>query len=93
MLTKNLLKDNLEIQELNKQFESGKHIELNLDSFHQIGDLGKGAFGIVKKIKSKKTGKIYALKIMQKKNLIFENMTDQFKKESKIRYLNILNLS
>ena len=75
------LEDNQKIQQLNQEFESGRHNNLTKLSFHEVGFLGKGAFGIVKKVKSKKTGKIYALKLLQKKSLIEEEMVEQFMKE------------
>jgi serine/threonine protein kinase len=65
-------------------FEKGKHKKLSNKSFHEVGFLGKGAFGIVKKIKSRKTGKIYALKLLQLNDLVEEKMTDQFMKEGNL---------
>lgn len=78
------LESNPKIREMNLRFEPGKHKTLNRLSFHQVGFLGKGAFGIVKKVKSRKTGKIYALKLLQKDSLIEENMVEQFMKEGKV---------
>jgi serine/threonine protein kinase len=83
MLTQSILKNDSNIKILNENFEQGKHKTLTVDSFHQLGELGKGAFGQVKKIKSKMTGKMYALKIMEKRNIVLEDMVGQFKKESK----------
>ena len=82
------LDKNIRIKQMNSYFEQGKHKKLSKKSFHEVGFLGKGAFGTVKKVKSRKTGKIYALKLLQKKDLIEENMTDQFMKEGTV--LNIL---
>ena len=48
------------------------------------GDLGKGAFGEVKLIKEKSTGKLFALKQINKKNLKQKGYVDQMKKEIKL---------
>lgn len=81
------------ILDMNKQFEMGKHGQLSKRSFHEVGFLGKGAFGIVKKVKSRKTGKIYALKLLQKQSLIEENMVEQFMKEGRSQPAKGSNLS
>lgn len=78
-----LLRGQEEINRLNRNFEGGRHGMLTPRSFHRIGKLGKGAFGVVDKYKSAKTGKVYAAKIVEVKNLIQEKMTEQFLKESK----------
>ena len=81
MKSHSFLNNNPKIQIMNQEFEAGRHLNLSKSSFHEVGYLGKGAFGIVKKVKSKKTGKIYALKLLQRKSLEEEDMIDQFMKE------------
>ena len=48
--------------------------------------IGKGAFGIVWKVREKKTKKIFAIKIINKEDIIKNNMLDQIKKEINIMY-------
>lgn len=81
---KPLLKGHSNIDRLNRNFEGGRHGVLKPRSFHRIGKLGKGAFGVVDKFKSAKTGKVYAAKIVSTVNLYKEKMSEQFLQESKL---------
>jgi serine/threonine protein kinase len=83
MNSKSFLERNPKIEKMNSEFEGGRHKKLSTRSFHQLKFLGKGAFGTVKQIKSNKTGKIYALKFLDKKDLIEEDMVEQFMKEGR----------
>mmetsp|Transcript_16648 Transcript_16648/g.14532 ORF Transcript_16648/g.14532 Transcript_16648/m.14532 type:complete len:142 (+) Transcript_16648:64-489(+) len=56
----------------------------NENSRSKTSDLGKGSYGSVKKVRDKENGKIYAMKIMNKKS-IFEYST----KENLRREINI----
>jgi len=44
-------------------------------------DLGKGAYGTVKKVVEKETGKIYAMKIMNKKALFEYSTKENLRRE------------
>ena len=48
--------------------------------------IGKGAFGVVWKVREKKTKKIFAIKLINKEDIIKYNMLDQIKKEINIMY-------
>ena len=43
---------------------------IGLDDFEILSLIGKGAFGKVWKVKEKSTSKIYAMKVMQKADII-----------------------
>lgn len=62
------------------------HRECSFDDF-QIGKkLGKGKFGKVYCVKDKKTGFVFALKIMEKKELQDYKVEKQFRREVEIQY-------
>jgi serine/threonine protein kinase len=62
--------------------------EANKDDFEALDDkaLGKGGFGHVWKVRYKSTGKIYAVKVMNKDYIRKENMVDQINREIEIMY-------
>lgn len=57
---------------------------LSLHKFDMISALGKGAFGVVKLIKVKKTKNYFALKFIDKKQCITENCTRHIYKERQL---------
>ena len=51
-------------------FRKKKGKLIGLDDFEILSLIGKGAFGKVWRVKEKSTGKIYAMKVMQKADII-----------------------
>jgi len=74
--------------------------QISMDEFVLLDDmqenLGKGSFGVVNKIRRKKTGKIYALKSMRKQEVIEGNLVNQVELEiqvqRKLKHRNVLRL-
>lgn len=54
--------------------------------FELLKVLGRGSFGVVKKVRHKKTHKTYALKELDKKEIKDRRMTEQVRNEIKIMY-------
>jgi len=54
------------------------------DDFDFLKVIGRGAFGKVMQVKYKKTGNIYAMKILRKKQIVDSNQIDHTKSERKI---------
>lgn len=54
------------------------------DDFDFLKVVGRGAFGKVMQVKYKKTDKIYAMKILRKKQIVDSNQIDHTKSERKI---------
>ena len=66
--------------------QAGWDDESSIGDFNVIELLGKGSFGRVKKVKHKKTGKVYAIKEIEKKEIKLRKMVEQVKNELKIMY-------
>eukprot|EP00467_Chlorarachnion_reptans_P020355 CAMPEP_0114520898 /NCGR_PEP_ID=MMETSP0109-20121206/19879_1 /TAXON_ID=29199 /ORGANISM="Chlorarachnion reptans, Strain CCCM449" /LENGTH=361 /DNA_ID=CAMNT_0001701929 /DNA_START=159 /DNA_END=1244 /DNA_ORIENTATION=+ len=66
----------------NMGFEMGE--KLALDSFDLLRVIGKGSFGKVYQVKYKKTGKIYALKVLKKTHLAKRKQIGHTKTERKV---------
>jgi len=58
---------------------------LNENSRFKTSDLGKGSYGTVKKAREKHTGKIYAIKIMNKKSIFEYSNKENLKREISIQ--------
>jgi hypothetical protein len=52
--------------------------EMTADDFSLLHTIGKGSFGKVLQVKKKDTGQIYAMKILNKKNIIDNNEVIHF---------------
>jgi serine/threonine protein kinase len=67
-----------------------------LNDFEADKSLGKGAYGKVIQVKSKNSGKLYAMKVVAKKTIENHNMKDQLRNEisimSKLSHPRIINL-
>lgn len=48
----------------------GSYNQWTINNFQKLSTLGRGSFGIVYKIRSVETGKVYALKEIEKGTLI-----------------------
>lgn len=85
-LTLNQVKNRLLI--LSPSVHEGLERECNKDDFEAIEDkaLGKGGFGHVWKVRHKLTGKIYAIKVINKDYIKKEKMIDQINREIEIMY-------
>ena len=57
---------------------------MNIESFETLALVGQGSFGVVFQVKKKDTGKIYAMKVLNKKNIIEKNETEHTKAERNI---------
>lgn len=57
--------------------QAGWDDESSIADFTVIELLGQGSFGRVKKMKHKKTGKVYAIKEIDKKEIKARKMVDQ----------------
>ena len=73
---------------LNPKVSSGLEKELCKNDFETLQDkcIGNGTFGSVWKVRHKTTNEIYAIKVINKENIIKQNMTEQIKKEIEIMY-------
>ncbi|EAR97251.2 plant dual-specificity MAP kinase kinase family domain protein (macronuclear) [Tetrahymena thermophila SB210] len=60
--------------------------ELKTSDFQVLDRLGKGAFGKVYKTKLQKTGQIFALKQMEKQQILKQGMVKQIQTEVKVMY-------
>lgn len=54
--------------------QAGWDDESNIHDFEMLKILGKGSFGVVKKVRHRKTHKIYAVKELDKKEIRVRNM-------------------
>ncbi|CAE8624640.1 unnamed protein product, partial [Polarella glacialis] len=74
--------------------------DVQLDDFETLdgngGTLGNGTFGVVRRIRRKGSNEVYALKTMQKSEVISGNLVDQVEREiqtqRKLNHPNILRL-
>ena len=68
---------------LTPKVSSGLEKEFNKNDFETLQDkcIGNGTFGSVWKVRHKTTNEIYAIKVINKENIIKQNMTEQIKKE------------
>jgi serine/threonine protein kinase len=68
--------------------KEGLERECNKDDFEALDDkaLGKGGFGHVWKVRHKESGKIYAIKVINKDYIRKENMVEQINREIEIMY-------
>jgi serine/threonine protein kinase len=73
---------------LSPTVQEGLERECNKDDFEALDDkaLGKGGFGHVWKVRHKVTGKIYAIKVINKDYIKKENMVEQINREIEIMY-------
>ena len=73
---------------LSPAVSSGLENEMCIDDFESLQDkcIGEGAFGSVWKVRHKITKQIFAIKVMNKENIIRNNMIDQINKEIEIMY-------
>jgi serine/threonine protein kinase len=73
---------------LSPTVSEGIERESNKDDFEALEDkaLGKGGFGHVWKVRHKLSGKIYAIKVINKDYIRKENMVDQINREIEIMY-------
>jgi serine/threonine protein kinase len=73
---------------LSPTVKEGLERECNKDDFEALDDkaLGKGGFGHVWKVRHKNSGKIFAIKVINKDYIRKENMVDQINREIEIMY-------
>lgn len=73
---------------LSPTVSEGIERESNKDDFEALDDkaLGKGGFGHVWKVRHKLSGKIFAIKVINKDYIRKENMVDQINREIEIMY-------
>jgi serine/threonine protein kinase len=73
---------------LSPTVQEGLERECNKDDFEALDDkaLGKGGFGHVWKVRHKVTGKIYAIKVINKEYIRKENLIEQINREIEIMY-------
>jgi len=64
--------------------EEKKKEKVNFESFEPLTVIGKGSFGKVLQVKKKDNGKIYAMKILNKKNIMERNEVDHAKTEKSV---------
>ena len=67
---------------------AGLEREANKTDFESLDDksIGKGGFGSVYKVQHKKTKKIYAIKVINKENIIKQKLVEQTNREIEIMY-------
>jgi len=66
------------------QKEKKKKEKVDFDSFEPLTVIGKGSFGKVLQVRKKDNGKIYAMKILNKKNIMERNEVDHAKTEKSV---------
>jgi len=73
---------------LSPTINAGLEKECSTLDFYRHGNkaVGKGGFGEVWKVTHKVTNKTYAIKVMDKRNIIEQNMVDQINREIEIMY-------
>ena len=73
---------------LSPTVKRGLERECDKGDFYRCGDncIGKGGFGEVWKVNHKKTGDVYVIKVLDKKNLKAQNLISQLNLEIKIMY-------
>lgn len=73
---------------LSPTVKAGLEQECNKSDFYREGDkaIGKGGFGEVWKVIHKVSNKLYAIKVIDKKNIIEQKMVDQMNREIEIMY-------
>ena len=73
---------------LSPTVSSGLEKEMCKDDFESLQDksIGEGAFASVWKVRHKISKRIFAIKVMNKENIIRNNMIDQINKEIEIMY-------
>ena len=73
---------------LSPTVKEGLERECGKDDFFSEGDkpVGKGGFGQVWKVRNKVTDKLYAIKVINKQNIIEQKMVDQINREIEIMY-------
>ena len=62
---------------------------LNISDFIEIGSIGKGNFGVVKKMQYKGNNQIYAVKFVPKTNTIVEDNKNIFREVQLMFYASI----
>ena len=77
-----------EIENIESENINIKIIDNPIDDFESLEDknIGKGTFGSVWKVRHKISKQIFAIKVMNKQNIIQQNMIDQINKEIEIMY-------
>jgi len=66
--------------------QAGWDDESSIHDFDVVKVLGKGSFGVVKKVRHKKSHKTYAIKELDKKEIKDRRMVEQVRNEIKIMY-------
>ena len=84
----NINKVEIRILYLSPSVREGLEKECSKDDFFSEGEnpIGKGGFGQVWKVRHKLTDKIYAIKVMNKQNIIEQRMVGQIHREVEIMY-------
>jgi len=77
------LKDTVEKKKAGVDFDK-KEDKVGLDDFDLLKVIGKGSFGKVIQVAKKDTGKIYAMKVLNKKTIIERNEMEHTKAEKNI---------
>lgn len=86
-LKRYILNINLSQVKLSKyesEFLIDKHEKISKDSFHLLNKLGKGSFGLVYLAQKKNTGKMYALKCLDKHHIISKDKVKSVHRERNI---------
>lgn len=64
-----------------------RRLRLGVEDFSTVSVIGKGAFGIVKLVQKKDTGRIYAMKQLKKKDMIKRDQVQHIKAERELLQL------
>merc|ERR1719375_2371565 len=62
-----------------------KSLERTFELVADYNDLGEGSFAVVRRIREKRSGRILALKVMEKHPLLIRNMVQQVHREVKLQ--------
>jgi serum/glucocorticoid-regulated kinase 2 len=78
------MKQIIENEEHLKTFNSMTNTKMTIDDFSILKVVGKGSYGKVLLVKKNDDKKVYAMKVLKKKNMIKRNQTEHIKTERRI---------
>ena len=78
------MKHIIENEDQLKKFNSMTNTKMTIDDFSIIKVVGKGSYGKVLLVKKNDDKKVFAMKVLKKKNMIRRNQTEHIKTERRI---------
>ena len=78
------MKHIIENEDQLKKFNSMTNTKMTIDDFSILKVVGKGSYGKVLLVKKNDDKKVFAMKVLKKKNMIRRNQTEHIKTERRI---------